>query len=364
MKAIHRRATAAALFGMLCLSTLLLSTLCFGEVSPSVLLSNNEECISADFLSAWTGIQVVKQNGGNSVRLQKGKKTLQMDSGCVTAADEHGVRLLPTCPIFKDGVFYVPTRAVLGAFGGNTADAPDGLRLEYAGKSTVVPHPQKPAALSGMERMRADIDDPRVALPEMAKSSVNSSRIWVYLDEFNRSVSKVQPVLKAISQSGPLSMIGRIPVVGSAVSITQYSAQCINASILASQYLAKTHQETAEPVRKAVLAADLVRRTSTASNVKSAIPVWKAADTAIEKQLRQNDGTIESTQKMVKAVKNLDAKIRERLGSRYASGNTAAIGVFSGAAERYVVRLQGSKWELSALKSYFQKLVADSEDIR
>jgi hypothetical protein len=323
-------------------------------------MSNSEHCVSLDYLAGWMGINAVKQNDGNTFCLRQGKKSLVLDSGSVVATDGNGVRLLPTCPIKRDGTFFVPTKAVIGAFGGNAVDTSDGLRLEYDGKTVVLPNASETPAASGMDRIGHDIDDPRIPLPELAKASEKTSRIWTYLNDFNHSAARVQPTLKAISGSGTLSFLGRVPVVGSAVSVTQYTAQCLDASIQASRFLAKTHQETAEPVRKAVLATDLVRKSPSVQNVRSAIPIWIAAQAAIDKQLAQSDKAIDSGQRMLKSVKSLDENLRQHLGSKVASGDTAAIRVFSRETDQYILRLQGSKWELSALKSYFRILADDS----
>lgn len=362
MKRILRLSTAVVFMSAVWLMVFQAASAVRAEDAPLVIQSAGEECISAEYLAGWMGLKTATQNGGSTVLLRQGGKTLTLDSGSVVATDGNSEFLLPTCPIRKDSGFFVPVRAVLHAFGGTAVDTPDGLRMEYRGKTTLLPKPADLSAPSGLDRVRLDIDDPRIPLPEMVKSSIKTSRIWVYLDDFNKAAARVQPTVRMISNSLALRIIGKIPVVGTPASVAQSTAQCINTSLTASAFLAKTHRETAEPVRKAVLAVDRVKKSPSAESLKSALPLWEAAQTAVDKQIAQSDKTIATVRRMSATVKSLDKKVRERLGSK-GSADSTAIRTFSSATDRYVLRLQGSKWELSALKSYFKNLADDGRNI-
>ncbi|MEN6355989.1 MAG: stalk domain-containing protein [Armatimonadota bacterium] len=331
----------------------------YAQDSPAALTSNNKHCISLDYIAGWMGIKVKTHNAGESVRLSNGKNTLVMDSGSIVATSGSKTILLSTCPILRDGVFYVPTKAVVRAFGGRATDTADGLQLDFAGKSTTVPYPAATQPASPIDKINADISDPRISLSSLAKTPVKSSRLWTYLNDFNAAASRVQPVLKAVSSSSALTFLSRIPVVGTPVSITQYTAHCLNASIQASQFLAKMHSQSDVPVRKAIEAVNLFQKSPSIDNVKSAVPAWKSAATALDKQLAQTDSTIALTQKMINAVTTVEDKVGDRLGRKAASEHVAGLTTFNRAARQYLLRLQGSKWEQSSLKSYFNRLADD-----
>lgn len=344
---------------VICLIISFFAPTAYAQDSPAVLTSNKEHCISLEYLAKWMGIQVKTHNSGESVRLSQGKKTLFLDSGSILATSGNKTSLLPTCPILRDSVFYVPTKAIVRAFSGRVSDTPDGLKLDFSGKSIVVPYPAVTEPGNTLDKISADISDPRISLSTLSNASPTSSRLWGYLKDFNAAASQVQPVLKAVSSSPALTFLSRIPVVGTPVSITQYAAACLNASIQASKFLAKMHSQSDVPIKNAIESIGSFQKTPSVDNAKLAVPVWNTAAAAMDKQLVQTNRTISLTRKMIDAVTNVEDKVSERLGKKAANEHVAGLSAFSSAARQYLVRLQASKWEQSSIKSYFKRLADD-----
>jgi len=326
-----------------------------------VLLSGGQHCCSLEPLTDWMGAKVTWGPAGKSANIICGGRTVVLQSGIAMMTDAHGMaKLLPTCPIRRDGKLYVPTRAVVEAFGGTADRTPSGLQLSYQGRTRLVPMATKPTPGGGMERIMVDLADPRVPLEDMQDLLNKADQIRKGVDTFNSAAGPMLPGLQAISKSRTLKLLGHIPYIGKAVSLSQDAAGATTEAVHLSKKMAKDDETQSAPLRRALQAAWRVQNSPTAESIRGARPAWQAALPAIDQQLTTNRKITGYVGKMRKALVGLDKLMKSHPGK--VIPGEAPPNAESGvqAADQFLVLLQLQRWNLTTYRDYFGRLLADS----
>ena len=104
-----------------------------------VLLVDSQHCTSLPELARWLNAAVTALPDEAAVRITRGKQYLQVQSGTILASSDSGLLLLPTCPTRVNGVWYVPTGAVVAQFGGTATPGAAGMQLQFQGQAVQLP---------------------------------------------------------------------------------------------------------------------------------------------------------------------------------------------------------------------------------
>jgi len=336
-----------------------------GITAADVLVSGGQQCCSLTRLADCIGAHVEWGPEGRAAKVSCNGQTWMVESGLPMIVDTQGnARAMPTCPVRRDGKMFVPTRAVVEAFGGMVTNVGHGLRVSLAGRSAVLPLAVKPPPAYGMDRLLDDIRDPRVPLEDVQRLIAKGDETRSQVDLFNSLAGPLKPGLDAISNSKMIKLLTRIPYVGEGIGLAQTAAGATKEAITLSEKLARFDETQSAPVRKALKAAWDVQQQPSADKVAAACPAWSAALPALNEQMLLNQKTTKYVGNMRLALQALDRFMREHPGRLSPGERPPDMKDSIRATDQFLVFLDVHRWQIRTQKEYLRQLVEDANHLR
>ncbi|MBI5833538.1 MAG: hypothetical protein HZB16_14660 [Armatimonadetes bacterium] len=342
---------------------LLLLTCCWPLLAqdqlPTLRLGDTVYC-GALALGQRLAIKVEWQGAQHAAQLTAGTKWLQLSANTILARTADGRVLLPTCPVERNSMLYVPAAAVVTLLGGSSVSADGKLQLTLGEAKATLDVPALAAPADATEALTAALDDPRVPIAQMGTGYTLVSGLRWGLDQFNAVVGPLQPLLAGVGKSRLLALLGHIPVVGGFATTAQDAMGAVGEAAGLVGRLASFDERQGAPLRRAVTETRGLMAKPDAAAAAKLVPTWQAALPALDDRIGLLDQGSASLTALGMALYLLDLKGRELTttiaGEKYKI--PFVLGPARSITDELRAQVQAARWDAAEQKAFYQRLIA------
>jgi hypothetical protein len=347
------------------LGTLLLTvSLARADEPPAIpaLRLDNTVYAAALPLAEALGLKLTWRYGGSAAYLQADKSWLTVTAGSPLAAAPDGWTLLPTCPVKHLDALFLPVEPVVTRLGGAVQADGERLTVTLGDAKVVLTAPLEPPPPAGIERLKADLEDPRVPVRELRGSAELMGGLRGALNVANDVVGPITPILEAIAKSRVLALAKHVPVVGAFVGTAQDALGAAGEIGDLMHQLATFDDEQGKPIREAIEAAAKIADLPDLEAAAKVRATWQAAGPAFDDRLALLDKAKTRLIEYNLLLGLLDLKLKDLDANGWAKHLPVPLTLAP--ARRALTDLKfhvdAERWRCNAQKAYFQRLVDDT----
>lgn len=309
------------------------------------------------------GLKVSWLDGAAGVKVAADKKYLVLYEGELLTGSSSGLLCLANPPLRRKGLLYVPTEIFMAQLGGEIVKEPEAWLLRFGAREFRVPLPDVPSYPRWVDKLVADLDDPRVPITEFRNVLVLKDDLRVVLDAYNTVSGPVKTALLALAESKLAKPLAHLPLVGELLSTAQLAAGATAEALAAGERLAAWDESLNVPVRRALVVCNRVSQHPGVELATAGLKDLKAAGPALDKQMAVWDKHAITLQQAGLALSLLEAKLKSFQGSEYAKklGVTLVVTPAVQANQRLLLYTQSRRRNAELQKDYFARLIATIE---